>query len=278
MESPGNVALSCVNNTIHFIENNFSEVITAQDLENVSNYSYRNIQRIFKYSCGITIGAYQKRLRVENAYKLMLYTTESLTAIAYKVGFANLASFSKAFRQHYGISPKAARAGKHLLLTEGAVIPVESAVLPTPEIIYLPAVTVYYESAFIPYDHEKIERLWERFMRNEFPQTGLEYFGVIADDPLITAEINCRYDTCCTQPDLKKTLPSKTILGGRYAAFIHSGKYETIEETYTAIYARWMPASRLEFAPAPVIERYMKHPGNTADEASYLTSILLPLK
>lgn len=267
-----------VYNVLNFMESNYDQDVSIKQLEELSYYSYRNIQRIFKYTCGETIGAYQKRLRVENAYKLMLYTKENITAIALKVGFANLASFSKAFKQHFNCSPKEAKLNKTLLFSEAGITPVESGILLQPEIIYLPSLTVYYESAFIPYENMEIEYLWERFMQNEFPHTGTTYLGVIADDPLITAALHCRYDACSSAQASNKVLPSKIIPGGRYAQFIHRGTYETIEETYQNIYSGWILTSDLEFAPTPIIEKYLQHTDNTDTKEDQLTSILLPLK
>ncbi|WP_141395665.1 MULTISPECIES: helix-turn-helix transcriptional regulator [Chryseobacterium] len=40
--------LNCVYKVINFIEENYDQQISVKDLEEVSNYSYRNIQRIFK--------------------------------------------------------------------------------------------------------------------------------------------------------------------------------------------------------------------------------------
>lgn len=266
-----------VYNMLNFIESNYDQDISIEQLEGISHYSYRNIQRIFKYTCGETIGAYQKRRRVENAYKLMLYTKESITSIALTVGFANLASFSKAFKQHFNCSPKEAKLNKTLLFSEAGINPIESGVLLQPEIIYLPPLKVYYESAFIPYENSEIELLWERFMQNEFPGSGTAYFGVIADDPLITEELNCRYDACSSEQAKNKLLPSKIIPGGRYAQFTHTGTYETIEETYKNIYSGWILESDLEFAHTPVIESYLKHADNLNSKEDQLTAILLPL-
>lgn len=271
--------LYCVYNTINFIERNYDRPISIKDLEEVSNYSYRNIQRIFKYSCGETIGAYQQRLRVENAYKLILYTTENLTRIGLEVGFANLASFSKAFKQHFGISPKEAKQSKVQLLCEGAdLIPLSSDVLLKPEIMYVKPMQVYYQSTLTHYDNEEIELLWARFMQNSFPLLDTEYFGVIADEPLIREELNCRYDACSSAQAAHQKLPSKMIMGGKYARFIHKGSYETMDETYTKIYSRWIFESGLQFAHTPIIEKYVKHVSNSCPEDEQLTYILLPLQ
>lgn len=270
--------LNCVYRVLHFIEQHYDQAITVKELEAVSHYSYRNIQRIFRYTCGETIGAYQKRLRVENAYKLMLYTKENITAIALNVGFANLASFSKAFKQHFHCSPKEARSGKTILFREADIVPLESGTVLAPEIIYFPPVKVYYESATLSYENGEIELLWERFLQHQFPGSGTDYFGVIADEPLIKEALDCRYDACASQPALRTELPSKMIMGGRYAQFIHKGAYDTIEETYRDIYAGWMLESKLEFGHTPVIERYIKHADNTDTIEEQLTGILLPLK
>lgn len=270
--------MNCIYRVINFMEKNYDQQVSVKDLEEISHYSYRNIQRIFKYSCGETIGAFQQRLRVENAYKRILYTQENLTSIAIEVGFANIASFSKAFKQHFGISPKAARLNKEQLLCGDELIPITSDVLLEPEIVYLKPVQVYYQSVSTYYNNEEIEWLWERFMQNEFPASGTEYFGVIADEPLIKTEINCRYDACATLQAQNKKLPSKTILGGKYARFPHIGSYETIDDTYTKIYSRWIFNSGLEFSHTPIIEKYERHAADPNDQEEQLTYILLPLK
>ncbi|MBV8325217.1 AraC family transcriptional regulator [Chryseobacterium sp.] len=270
--------LNCIYRVINFMEKNYDQPVSVKDLEEISNYSYRNIQRIFKYSCGETIGAFQQRLKVENAYKLILYTQESLTSIAVEVGFANIASFSKAFKQHFGMSPKTAKLSKEQLLCGHEMIPVLSEVLLEPEMVYLKPIQVFYQSTKTYYNNEEIEVLWEKFIHNEFPVSGTEYFGVIADEPLIRTEINCRYDACSTIQSNNTKLPSKTILGGKYVRFTHKGSYDTIDETYTKIYSRWIFSSGLEFSHTPIIEKYERHAKYADQTEEQLTYILLPLK
>nr|WP_295863838.1 AraC family transcriptional regulator [uncultured Chitinophaga sp.] len=267
-----------VYDTLHFIEEHYHRLISIKELEQVSHYSYRNIQRIFKYTCGETIGAYQQRLKVENAYKMILYTRETLSSIALEVGFANVASFSKAFRQHFGMAPSEARERKLPLLARAEIVPLETEERLMPEIIYVPPVTVYYQSAFIDYNHEEVEALWERLMAHQFTAPGTEFYGIVADEPLIRESLKCRYDACASRQAEKGELPSKTIPAGRYACFMHYGSYETIEDTYRKIYAGWILDTRLEFAPTPIIEKYIKHPDNTTAVEEQETAIWLPLQ
>lgn len=269
--------LDCVYNTLSFIEKNYDQVISIEELEDLSNYSYRNIQRIFRYTCGETIGAYQKRLRVENAYKMLIYGNNSISSIALTVGFANLASFSKAFKQHFLLSPKEAKAQKKPLLAKAEIFPSEAATLIKPEIVYVPALKVYYKSGFINYVHEEVELQWEKFMRYGFAKKGVDFYGVVADEPLIRENQVCRYDTCAGAPAAHTKLPTKTIAGGRYAQFIHYGDYETIEETYSQIYSGWILSTQLEFGATPIIEKYVRHPDNTNTPEELVTYIWLPL-
>lgn len=269
--------LTCVYNTIDFIEKNYDQAIAIEALEDISNYSYRNIQRIFRYTCGETIGAYQKRLRVENAYKMLLYTNNNISSVALKVGFANVASFSKAFRQHFNVGPKTAKSQKVPLLMKAEIFPVEATEVLKPEIVYLPGIKVYYKSAFVSYEHDEIELLWDKFMENDFPDQGNEFYGIVADEPLIRAHLTCRYDACSLMQSRSEKLLSKVIGGGKYARFTHYGGYETIEDTYSKIYSGWILTAGLEFGHTPVIEKYIRHPDNTAAGEDQLTYICLPL-
>jgi AraC family transcriptional regulator len=270
--------LDCLYNTLALIENKYNEPISVQELERVSFYSYRNIQRIFKYTCGETIGSYQQRLKVENAYKLILYSKAPFTEIALEVGFDNSASFSKAFKLHFGISPKEARLNKAILFEENKIVPIAIEKNVKPDIVYLPPVKIYYQSKETYYLNEDIEELWQELMDLGFPNMGVDYYGAIVDEPLITNKIKCRYDACVSIQPKQKTLPFKTILGGKYAKFTHFGSYDTLDETYTQIYAGWILTTQLEFSPSPIIEHYVKHNSNTDNEADYITVILIPLK
>jgi AraC family transcriptional regulator len=268
----------CILKTIQFIETNFDKPISAQDLERVSLYSYRNIQRIFKYTCGETIGGYQQRLKVEYAYKLILYTSNAFSDIAFEVGFESLAAFSKAFKLRFGLSPKEARRQKSLLFEKNDILPIFTEGGISYEKIYLPPQKVYFQSTFTDYDNVEIEKLWSKFMQLNFPKNGVDYFGVIADEPLITEKIKCRYDACASVLPKNMDLPAKTLFGGKYAQFLHQGSYETLEDTYQKIYAGWILTTQLAFSPSPIIEHYIRHDSNTADEADFLTAILIPLK
>jgi AraC family transcriptional regulator len=270
--------LSRIYKTVDFIEQNYNKQISVKELENISCYSYRNIQRIFKYSFNETIGAYQIRLRLERAYKLILYSKSSFSEIAYEVGFESLSAFSKAFKKQYGFSPKQAKNEKLCLFNKLSIAAANCDEIIQPSIIFLPEVKVYYQSIFTNYVNKEINLLWDGLTSSYPSDSSIQFYGVIADESLITEEIKCRYDACSTDQRLEHKLNSKNILGRKYAKFIHLGSYATIEKTYEQIYSGWILTCELEFDNSPFIEQYIKHSGNTSTEIDYITAILLPLK
>jgi AraC family transcriptional regulator len=262
--------------TRDFIEKHYNKRIEVRALETVSGYSYRNLQRVFKYKFGETIGVYQQRLKMEKATKLLLYTKENLTVIASEVGFENLAGFSKAFKKWFGISPKQIRDQKATLFQQ---IEFESAspCIPHPELVYIKPVQVYFQGVFTAYCNDEIEALWSSFLQHGFMPKSSSFYGEIADEMRITPRALCQYHACAKVNGTPKNLPIKTILGGLYARFIHKGSYDTIDETYNQIYKAWILDAKLELDTSSIVEHYIRHDTNTDGKTDFLTAILFPL-
>lgn len=95
------MSLEKVQHIIKYIEEHYNQDISIQKLEQLSNYSYRNVQRVFKKIFNESLGAFQKRLKLKNAYKKLIYTLDPITDVAYSVGFDSLQSFSKSFKKQF---------------------------------------------------------------------------------------------------------------------------------------------------------------------------------
>jgi AraC family transcriptional regulator len=268
--------LKRIYNTRNYIETHYNQIISIDSLEFISCYSYRNLQRIFYSLFNETIGAYQTRLKVENGYKKLLYSNKQVSDIALEVGFSDVQSFSKTFKKHFNCSPSLARNQKNSLLNDVYLQQTISCVL-KPKIIFIPEITVYYSSCKTSYVNPEIESLWDTILKNEFPETNTDFFGVIADDIVITEKSKCTYDACVATSSPIKNLQAKTIFGGKYAQFFHQGGYETLEDTYQQIYGGWFLDNDFEFSHSPVIEQYLKNDASCDNEADYLTAIFVPL-
>ncbi|MFW0736951.1 AraC family transcriptional regulator [Flavobacterium sp. T12S277] len=268
--------LKHIYNTRNYIEMHYNQIISINSLEDISCYSYRNLQRIFYSLFNETIGAYQTRLKVENGYKKLIYSNKQISEIALEVGFADVQSFSKTFKKHFNCSPSLARNQKELLLNDTHPLQSFTTVL-APDILVIPETTVYYLSSKTPYVNQEIETLWETLLQNKFPETDTRFFGVITDDILITEKINCTYEACVATTTVLKNLPKKQIFGSKYARFFHHGSYHTLENTYNQIYGGWFLTNTFELSHLPVIEQYLKTSDNCDNESEYITAIFIPL-
>ena len=76
-----------IHKVLIFVEKNFNRNISVEELEDISNYSYRNIQRVFKKIFKENIGEFQKRVRLENGFKRLIYSNESISDISIDIGY-----------------------------------------------------------------------------------------------------------------------------------------------------------------------------------------------
>jgi AraC-like DNA-binding protein len=64
----------------------------------------------FKQQFGVSIHEYQAELRMQAALKLLQTTKLSIAQIAERVGYGESTNFSAAFKKHFDILPREARA------------------------------------------------------------------------------------------------------------------------------------------------------------------------
>ncbi len=72
-----------------------------------------HLSRVFRRTCGETLGEYVRRRRVEEAERA-LSSDLSLAEIAAQAGFSDQAHFTRVFRQYFGVSPGARRRAMQL--------------------------------------------------------------------------------------------------------------------------------------------------------------------
>lgn len=267
---------------LDYIQANYNQAITPKALEQISFYSYRSLQRIFKSLFGETIGSYQKRLRLENAAKLMHYSNKSITDIAIEVGYADLQAFRKAFKKQYNIAPSSRRPELiHLLEQLQQKIQYQSFAIEALEAtkISLPSIEVVFQTYQGPYDNASLNLIWEQLFEACSDLETPQEYGLVFDDIDITAPNNCRYDACLSQPKAWKSqgISTKSIGGKNYMRFLHKGNYDQIDHTYNVIFGGWLLENNCNFSTDYIIEHYYYNQNHSTDEANFLTHIYIPI-
>ena len=65
--------------------------------------------RVFRQHCGVTLGEYVRKLRVDFAARQLISTDEPLTGIAFAAGFSDQSHFTRTFKRQTGMTPDAFR-------------------------------------------------------------------------------------------------------------------------------------------------------------------------
>ena len=94
-----------INKVIQYIDNNLGENLDMEKLAEIGNYSSFHFHRIMRAYLGESPGAYIVRRRLESSTNLLRYSEMQIADIAFKVGYENPASFNKAFKKRYAVSP-----------------------------------------------------------------------------------------------------------------------------------------------------------------------------
>ena len=98
--------LKRLNNVISYIEKNLDKDLNLNDLSQKAFFSSFHFHRIFSAIVGETLNSLIIRKRIERIASIIAVgTDENLIDLAYKYGFDNASSFSRAFKKFYGISP-----------------------------------------------------------------------------------------------------------------------------------------------------------------------------
>ena len=90
--------------TVAYIENNYSEKITASELSKNLYIGRTKLMTDFKKHTGKTLGEYITLCRLKNAVQL-LSDDKTLEYTAERCGFADSSGLIRAFKKHYGITP-----------------------------------------------------------------------------------------------------------------------------------------------------------------------------
>ncbi|MBR3895371.1 MAG: helix-turn-helix domain-containing protein [Clostridia bacterium] len=83
-----------------------------EDFEKMFSYSRYHLERLFRQRYGIGVIAYRNQKRMERARELLW--SASVTEVAERLGFSSIYVFSRAYRRHFGESPREARNAEKL--------------------------------------------------------------------------------------------------------------------------------------------------------------------
>lgn len=102
-----------INEVVSFLEANTTRPVKLDHLAKLAHMSKRNFIRAFRDATGVTPIAYSIQLRINRAAALLRSDAESITEVAFCVGFTDSNYFTRQFRKLVGASPRRYREQHH---------------------------------------------------------------------------------------------------------------------------------------------------------------------
>jgi AraC-like DNA-binding protein len=103
---PDGKAVLRIAEAISHLEKNYADPITLDDLAEIAGLSVRSFCRAFQAAIGCSPIQHLIRLRVNRAATLLRQTNDSVTDIAFKVGFQDGNYFTRQFHKLLGVTPR----------------------------------------------------------------------------------------------------------------------------------------------------------------------------
>jgi len=100
-----------IRKSLLYIEKNYMEPLTLDEVARKSGMSKYHFSRVFKAETGRSFSGYLNQKRIEAAKILMEYHDMNITEACFAVGFNDLSYFSRVFRKLEGVTPSSYRKG-----------------------------------------------------------------------------------------------------------------------------------------------------------------------
>lgn len=266
---------------IHRIEVDLAQDHSLELLAQACDLSPFHFHRLFAEVMGETVGGFIRRQRLDVAAIRLAASELPVLDIATNAGYGSLAAFSRAFQRQFGLAPTvyrpAARAAtpqvQPMHLAMARQVRVERWEAP-------PLIGLRFHGGY-----DQVEQYWQQFAR-EVAKLGLdpaalEVYGLIRDNPEITAQGLIRYDCCFVDPGLPQPLPAPfaryALQSRRCATLAHEAPYLTVFPAYLALANVWTAQHGEQFAEAPAMERYHAPPWLHAGAAQSFTIMVMLL-
>lgn len=285
-----------------YIENHLKEPILLDDLTNISGFSKYHFHRIFKSIVGESLSHYINRIKLEKSAFLLIHRKDmNITDIAYHIGFTDSAVYSRAFKNHYNISPifyknnysknckepfKISQYNESVpkIQSKNSVQPINGNI----EIVELNHTKVIYVRYIGRYEKlgnaypSLINKLFEYAASSKVTTQNSKLLAIYHDNPEFTPKDQLRTSICLTVPT-KKSIQANNNIGimllpsCKYAV----GHFYILQNQYSAawdyMYKEWLTNTEYFPCDSYPFEVYLNNSENDPLH-KHMVDIYIPIK
>jgi AraC family transcriptional regulator len=297
-----------VRKTLEYIQMNIGGDLSLEKLAGIANYSPFHFQRLFLAFVGETPKQYIIRLRLERvAHFLKIFPELSISELASDSGFASLSTFSRAFRNFYGISAEEFRSqprgkvrkncktnrkkGKSQFpehsefwsrdFSESEMMEWEDKMEISTRI--WPGSTIAYVSTCL--DHpDAITHAFRELTSWARPRmlinSETKFIGMLLDIPFITPLDKCRYRagmTLSAKPEKHPEVGITEISRGTYASYRVKGNIMAIVKSLIFFKHCWLDSSGYQLKDITGFEVFDTNPADKPSE-QIVREVIIPVK
>jgi AraC family transcriptional regulator len=247
-----------------FIETHLGDALTLDEISDVAGVSRFHLVRAFGAATGFSVMRYVRARRLTEAARALARGAPDILELALDADYGSHEAFTRAFRDHFGITPEAVRAATcldHLKLQEPILMDSTATDnLQAPRFETARAFLVAGVGDRISQENGAgIPGLWQRFQQKAAHIPGR--FGQVAYGVCCNGDDAGNFDYIAGVEvsdfsDLPREFFKVRIPEQCYAVFTHREHVSSIRRTVNTIWNHWLPASGLKIADAPNFERY----------------------
>jgi AraC family transcriptional regulator len=287
---------------LHRITRRLNDGMSLQSAARLAGQTPFMFHRAFQRLTGETLKQYTLRVRLERAAGNLVTTDKEICVVAADAGFASHEVFTRAFRRHFGLTPRQYRlrgsrgAPKSALMKQRQLInaigpcirlygpqllsdtrrfPVPLLSITRKEIPPTPFLFVCRQAS-----HSEISQKLAECFGIVYPhcvKAGLEMAGFpIARYPVVGPLMTIEAGVPLVKPARPEgEMEYCELPGGPVVLAIHGGPYDQLDETHAAA-LRWIQDQKLRVG-GPHWEWYVTDPDQHPDPADWRTHIYYPL-
>lgn len=247
-----------------FIESHLAGALTLDEVAAIAGISRFHLVRAFAAATGLSVMRYVRARRLSEAARALAGGAPDILAVALDADYGSHEAFTRAFREHFGVTPEMVRGSAHLdnLKLQEPIIMHSTVIdnLQPPRFqTGKPLLIAGLGERYTWESGAAIPGQWQRFQ--QFVANFSGRIGPVAYGVCCNGDDAGNYDyiagvEVADFSDLPREFSRVRIPEQRYAVFSHGDHISTIRRTINTIWNHWLPASGLKAADAPNFERY----------------------